>query len=314
MAVDLEAIRKRVQELSGKGRTSSVQLWKPAPGEYKVRALPWKAAQLADGMPFIERHFYYLGDTPRIVAPPAGAPDPINTLIRKLYSTRDAGDRELANKLRPKMTAYMPIVDRASEDKNVQVWSFNKFVYQRLLGFFTNAEVNPDLVDYMDPLEGIDLLVTIKPSGKKFNGKDVMDTQIDLGRRPCKLSNDPVQAKKWLDSVPNIDDVYPQKTEREIETALNTWLAGGADNTAAADEGTGRGAPAGKDELDKLADEVRAPAKAEKPAEKAPEKVAAKPAARKAAKADADIDAAPAPKTSLDAAFDELMQDKTGDE
>ena len=123
MAVDLEAIRKRVQELSGQRRTSSVQLWKPAPGEYKVRALPWKSSQLVDGMPFIERRFYYLGDMPRIVAPPVGAPDPINALIRKLYSTRDSNDREMAKKLQPKMTAYMPIVERGAEDKNVQVWS-----------------------------------------------------------------------------------------------------------------------------------------------------------------------------------------------
>ena len=131
MAVDLEAIRRRVQELSGQRRTSSVQLWKPEKGEYKVRALPWKSTP--DGMPFIERKFYYLGENPRFLAPSQfGKPDPVNDLIRKLYSTKNPDDRELAKKLQPKMTAYMAIVVRGQEDKGIQVWGFNKFIYQRV--------------------------------------------------------------------------------------------------------------------------------------------------------------------------------------
>lgn len=302
MAVDLEAIRKRVQELNGQRKTSSVQLWKPGPGEYKVRAIPWKSSQLVEGMPFVERRFYYLGDMPRIVAPPQGAPDPINALIRKLYSTRDPNDREMAKKLQPKMTAYMAIVVRGEEDKNVQVWPFNKFVYQRLLGFFTNVDVNPDLVDYMDPNEGIDLIVKIKPSGKKFNGKDVMDTEIDLGRRQTKLSNDAAQAKKWLDGVPNIDDVYQPKSEKEMESALNTWLAGGSEPDTNNDEGTGRGVSGGKDALDQLVEDVQSEAK---PSTEAPKRRGRKPVD--------DADDAPAPKRSLDDAFEELMSDKPAD-
>jgi len=310
MAVDLEAIRKRVQELNGQRRTSSVQLWKPGPGEYKVRAIPWKASMLVEGMPFIERRFYYLGDMPRIVAPAIGAPDPINALIRKLYSTKDPNDREMAKKLQPKMTAYVAIVVRGEEDKNVQVWPFNKFVYQRLLSFFTNAEVNPDLRDYMDPIEGIDLLVTIKPSGKKFNGKDVMDTQVDLARRETKLSSDPAQAKKWLDGVPNIDDVYQPKTEKEMEAALNTWLAGGPETDPATDEGTGRGAAGGKDALDQLVEDVQSEAKPAAKAAAASADTSKKPRRKPA---EDPTDDAPAPKRSLDDAFDELMQDKGAD-
>ena len=302
MAVDLEAIRKRVQELSGQRRTSSVQLWKPEPGEYKVRGVPWKSTP--DGMPFIERRFYYLGNSPRILAPAQfGKPDPINDLIRKLYSTKSADDRELAKKLQPKMTAYMAVIVRGQEEKGVQVWSFNKFIYQRLLGFFTDEEVG----DILDPMEGFDLKVTIKPSGKKFNGKDVMDTVIDASRRPSKLHDDPEVAKKWLDGVPNIDDMYPQKTTAEIEQMLNTWLAGGAGDDASSDEGTGRGEKP-KDELDKLVDEVKSEVKAQ-PAKAAEAKAAATPKRpKKAAEVDLD-EQAPAVKQSLDDAFADLMSD-----
>ena len=305
MAIDLAAIRKRVQELNGQRRTSSVQLWKPDAGEYKVRGVPWKSTP--DGMPFIERRFYYLGDSPRILAPTQfGKPDPINDLIRKLYSTRSPDDRELAKKLQPKMTAYMAIIVRGQEDKGVQVWSFNKFIYQRLLGFFTDEEVG----DILDPMDGFDLKVIIKPSGKKFNGKDVMDTVVDASRRPSKLHEDPEVAKKWLDNIPNIDDMYQQKTTAEIEQALNNWLAGdGSGDDPVVDEGTGRGLKP-QDELEKLVNEVKSEVKT------APKAEASKPAPTpkkqppKKAASDVDLEEpAPAVKQSLDDAFADLMSD-----
>ncbi len=299
MAVDLAAIRKRVQELSGQRRTSSVQLWKPEAGEYKVRGVPWKSTP--DGMPFIERRFYYLGDNPRVLAPSQfGKPDPINDLIRKLYSTKNPDDRELAKKLQPKMTAYMAVIVRGQEDKGVQVWSFNKFIYQRLLGFFTDSEVG----DILDPLEGFDLKVSITPSAKKFNGRTVMDTVVDASRRPSKLHDDAEIAKKWLDGVPNIDDMYQQKTSQEVEQMLNTWLAGGASSSA--DEGSARGSERPKDDLDKLADELKTEVKSTvATTPKSEEKPARKNVAKKA---DLD-DETPAVKQSLDDAFSELMED-----
>ena len=254
MAIDLEGIRKRIAELNGQRGFSNIQLWKPAVGDYKVRVIPWKATP--DGMPFRELKFYYLGETPRFLAPHQfGKPDPVNDLAKKLFSTKDPNDRELAKKLMPKMVTYAPIIVRGEESKNVQVWSFNRFVYARLLSFFTDTETNPDLTDYMDPLEGIDLRVNVKPSGKKFNGKDVFDTTIDLGRRQTKLHDDPEVAKKWLDGVPNLDSMFPLKTKEEVEKLLNAYLSGGETT----DEGTQRGGQqvTVPDELDRIASEVK---------------------------------------------------------
>ncbi len=304
MAVDLEAIRKRVSELSGQRRTSSVQLWKPEAGKYSVRGLPWKSTP--DGMPFVERKFYYIGNNSGILAPSQfGKPDPINDLLRKLYSSGKADDRILAKKLQPKMRAYMAVIVRGQEDKGVQVWSFGKTVYQRLLGFFTDDEVG----DILDPLEGFDLKVTLAQSPKQVDGRSFLDTTIDAARRPSKLSDDSEIAKKWLEGVPNLDDMYRQKTGPEIEAILNTWLAGGAagDESSSADEGSARGAERPKDALDQLVDEVKAEVKA--PAVEAEAK--AEPAkGKRGKKADVDVDDAPsAPKQTLDDAFEDLMKD-----
>jgi len=277
MAIDLEAIKRRVAELSGVKKTSSVQMWKPGLGEYKIRCLPWKNA--GEGQPFMERWFYYIGENAGLLAPNQfGKPDPINDLIRKLYSSGKPDDRLLAKKLAPKMRCYAPVIVRGEEDKGVQVWAFGKIVYQRMLGFFLDEEVG----DILDPSQGFDLKVTIsKAPGKQFN-----DTMVDPARRPSKLHEDQKVASTWLEAVPNIDDLYRLKSTQEIETVLNNWLNGGATDEVSSTETTRGPTPA--DALDDLVAEVKAA-----PPQKKPKK----------------SDDEPPKKQSLDDAFADLMSD-----
>ena len=277
MAIDLEAIKKRVAELSGVKKTSSVQLWKPTVGEHKIRCLPWKDAP--DGQPFMERWFYYIGDNAGILAPNQfGKPDPINDLIRKLYSSGKPDDRLLAKKLQPKMRCYAPVVVRGQEDRGVMIWSFGKIVYQRMLSFFLDEEVG----DILSPSEGFDLKVTLSQAP----GKQFMDTMVDPARRPSKLHEDSKQVETWLNSIPNLDDMYRLKSTQEIETVLNNWLSGGSASDVEKSEGTSRGASAPVDELDSLTAELKSSA----PAEKKSKKESAK-------------------KQSLDEAFADLMSE-----
>ena len=246
MAIDLEAIKRRVAELSGVKKTSSVQMWKPTVGEYKVRCLPWK--NMPDGQPFAERWFYYIGDNAGILTPKQfGKPDPIDDLIRKLYSSGKPEDRVLAKKLAPKMRCYAPVIVRGEEDKGVQIWSFGKLVYQRMLGFFLDEEVG----DILSPTEGFDLKVTIsKQPGKQFN-----DTTVDPARKSTSLHSDSATAQKWLENIPSIDDMYRLKSTQEVEAVLNNWLNGGAGEPTQ-DGGSSRGG-APVDELDSLVAEVK---------------------------------------------------------
>jgi len=259
MAIDLEAIKRRVAELSGVKKTSSVQLWKPTIGEHKIRCLPWKNAP--DGQPFMERWFYYIGENAGILAPNQfGKPDPINDLIRKLYGSGKPDDRVLAKKLAPKMRCYTPVVVRGEEEKGVQIWSFGKIIYQRMLGFFLDEEVG----DILSPTEGFDLKVSItKQPGKQFN-----DTTVDPGRRPSKLHENAKQMETWLNAIPNLDDMYRLKTTQEIETVLNNWLTGGSTADDDKTDGTPRGAPAPADELDNLTAELKSTSPTDKKSKK----------------------------------------------
>lgn len=285
MAIDLEAIRRRVAELSGVKKTSSVQLWKPTVGEHKVRCLPWKNAD--EGQPFMERWFYYLGENMGILTPNQfGKPDPINDLLRKLYSTGKPDDRVLAKNLQPKLRCYAPVIVRGEESKGVQVWSFGKLVYQRMLGFFLDEDVG----DILSPEVGFDLKVLItKQPGKQFN-----DTAVDPVRRSSKLHDDDKLVSTWLNSIPNIDDMYRLKTTQEIETVLNNWLNGGTTEDHSVVETT-RGKKVTSDALDDLVVEMKT----------------LTPELEKTVKKNkkSDNDTLTVKKQSLDDAFEDLMSD-----
>lgn len=303
MGVDLAAIREKIAQLNGQRNQSNIQMWKPGIGEYKIRILPWK--DVKEGEIFKELWFYYLGEERGLLAPNQfNKPDPIHEMMRRLYSSGKPEEKNMANKLRPKMRSYAAVIVRGDEEsKGVQVWAFGKPVHARLLSFW----VDPEIGDVTDPVTGYDLKVTISHiAGKMFNGKPSLNTNIDPTRRSSKLSDDPEQAKQWLESLPDLNNLWQQKSSQEIETALNNWMSagGGKDDTS---DGSQRGSVKG-DELDDLVNAVKDNVKASSNGGDAT-KHATKLKPKKPT-VDEDDKAAAAPKQDLDAAFAELMEDE----
>lgn len=228
MAIDLDAIRRKLGELSGKNNKRDQQ-WKPEEGkEYTVRLL---AFQNNDGQPFKDRWYYYnIGNSPGILAPfQFGKPDPIKELRGKLYDEGSDTSRELAKKVAPKMRTFAPVIVRGEEDKGVRIWSFGKMVYQDIL----NLMLDEDYGDVTDPLEGRDIRVTVT----KLPGKQFADTKISPRAKVEPLSRDSAQAKKWIESIPEVDEVSNLKPYEEIEKIVNDWINGGASSS----DGTSRG-------------------------------------------------------------------------
>lgn len=251
MAVNLEAIRKKVAQLNGE-RTSRVQLWKPGLGEHRIRILPWPDA--TPEQPIKELYFYYLGRRFPILAPfQFGKPDPINDLIKQLYATRKEEDKEIAKKIKPGMAGYVRMIDRANEKEGVVVWKFGKQAYSRLLSFYYEDEIG----DYTDPgPDGWDIKVNIVPNKGGFSKTKI--GQIDIAsRKPSVLSSDPEQAALWIKNVPNIADMYQLKSPAEIKGELEAYLAGDEGGPTNDSEGTSRG-QGEEDPLDKVVAEVKA--------------------------------------------------------
>ena len=234
MALDLDAIRRKLNQLSGNSSKRNV-MWRPQEGEEAtVRLLSF---QDNDGQPFQERWFYYnIGNNPGLLAPyQFGKPDPIQELITKLRDDGSKESYELAKKLYPKMRTYAPVLVRGEEDKGVRLWAFGKTVYQSLL----NIMLDEDYGDITDPTEGRDVKVICT----KAPGRMWASTEVRPRGRSSKLSETSESTQELLGQIPNLDEMFTLKTYEELEKIVNDWLNGTEEESSGSNDdfGTTRG-------------------------------------------------------------------------
>lgn len=229
MTIDFDAIRRKLDKLSGNNRKSSFS-WRPKEGEeYTIRLLSFPDNE---GQPFKELWFYYnIGNNPGLLAPyQFGSPDPIQELITKLRDDGSKESYELAKKLYPKMRCYAPVIVRGEEDKGVQVWGFGKTVYQTLL----NIMLDEDYGDITDLETGRD----IKVSCARMPGRKWATTEVRPRGKSSALSSDAETSQKWSDEIPDVSNMYECKSYDELSKTVNDWINGDIDED---DEGSWRG-------------------------------------------------------------------------
>jgi hypothetical protein len=215
MAIDLAAIRKKLGQLNGQNSKKNT-MWRPEEGaETTVRLMAYPNN---DGQPFKELMFYYnIGSNPGLLAPyQFDKPDPIQELITKLRDEGTKESYELAKKLYPKMRCYAPVVVRGEEEKGVRLWAFGKTVYQTLLNYM----LDEDYGDITDPIEGRDVRV----SCTKNPGQQWATTDVRPRGKDSPLSEDSSKSKKWLDNIPDVNDLFELKSYEDLENIVNTWL------------------------------------------------------------------------------------------
>ena len=235
MAIDLEAIRKKLNQLSGVSSKRRA-MWRPEEGqEYSVRII---AFPNNNGNPFQERWFYYnIGNNPGLLTPNQfGKPDPFQELIGKLRAEGSKESYEMAKKLYPKMRTYAAVIVRGEENEGVRLWSFGKGVYKNLLDIM----LDPDYGDITDIKTGHDIKVNCtKNPGQQWATTDIRPRpkSIPLGTAD--------QIKQWTSesSFPNLDDMYSLKSYEELEGIINAWLNGDEDQGSAMENTVVRTAP-----------------------------------------------------------------------
>lgn len=282
MAVDINAIRKRMEQINsgGKSEGNKFKRWGyDKPGTYRVRVLPFKNTD--PGMPFPERIVYYgisANGGGMIVSPEnAGQRDPIKDFRINLFnqaksaaSPEEATElQEMAKKLKSKTVNSVALVDRANEVAGPQMWSPNWTDVQQLLALFLTevgdyTDVGPDGCD-------LEIIVTngkkIVQSGKR-KGQPVLEAKINAVRKNGPAAKDDAQLKEWLESLPNVDEYYPVTSTEETEKRLNEWLDA-ADHKPESD-GTSRGGAEKKAEPEAKTEAKAEPKAVAKPAPKPP--------------------------------------------
>jgi len=215
MALDFDAIKRKLERLSGNNTSRNV-MWKPEEGqEYEVRLLSFPDN---DGQPFKELMFYYNIPGQRGLLAPSqfGKRDPIQELIDKLRNEGTKESYEMAKKLYPKMRVYAPVVVRGEESEGVRIWSFGKLVYQALLSLM----MDEDYGDITDLKVGTDVKIKCtKPPGQQWAKTEVLPK-----RKSSPVSKDAKQAKEWLSNIPDVNNIFQTKSYDELSNIINSWL------------------------------------------------------------------------------------------
>lgn len=228
MAIDFEAVRRKLAHLSGKNASSRI-LWKPAQDvEHTVRLLPFPDN---DGQPFKERYFYYgIGTNPGLLAPSQfGKPDPIQELYNKL-AEQGQETWDLRKGLRPQLKAYAAVIVRGEEDKGPRIWSFGRKTYTDILKIITDE----DFGDITDPTSGHDLKVTM---GKATPSAQFATCTVTARPKSTPLSTNPDQVKKWIADIPDISHLNELKSYEELESIINKWLNASSEEKSTASDG-----------------------------------------------------------------------------
>ena len=214
MAIDLEAIRKKLQGLqTTTNRTSN--LWKPEPGKNQVRIVPY---QFDKDNPFQELMFHYgLGKRSYLSPVTFGDNDPIVEFAEKLKSTGNRDDWKLSKSLTPKMRTYVPVIVRGQESEGVKLWGFGKTVYQELLTFIAD----PDYGDITDLKSGRDITVTFTPAE---GGERFPKTAIMVKPNQTPATEDKSVAASILNGQEDIFNIFKKVSYDELKEVLENWL------------------------------------------------------------------------------------------
>ncbi len=235
MAIDLDAIRKKLQGLNQTNQRTS-NLWKPEPGKNQVRIVPYQHNM---DNPFIELMFHYgLGKRSYLSPTTFGDSDPIVEFSEKLKKTGSRDDWKLAKGLEPKMRTFVPVIVRGQESEGVKFWGFGKTVYQELLTFIAD----PDYGDITDLKGGRDITVTFTPAegGERFPKTSIM---VKPNQTPATDNKD--LAEKIVNGQSDIHEIYTKVSYDELKEVLENWLNpedGGSEQPAAVEAAP---APAG---------------------------------------------------------------------
>jgi hypothetical protein len=217
MGIDVNLLRNKLNKLQNTKKKSDL-LWKPQPGTYQVRIVPYK---FRPDNPFIELYFHYNVNNKTYLSPISfGDADPIAEFAEKLKNTGDKDDWKTGKNMEPKLRTFLPIIERGKEQEGVKFWGFGKTVYQDLLAYIAD----PDYGDITDPVSGRD--ITIEYISAAESGKSFPTTNIRVKPKETKMVEDINLAKKLVEEQSEITEVYSVLSYDELKSVLERWLSG----------------------------------------------------------------------------------------
>jgi hypothetical protein len=219
MGLDLAKMREKLAQLENGGKSKKDNVfWKPSEGEQEIRIVP-----TADGDPFKVFHFHYnLGEAARggIVCPKRqfGEECPVCEFASSLWQEESSESKKMAKSLFVRQRFFSPVIVRGQEEQGVRIWGYGKTIYEQLLGLV----LNPDYGDITDVDKGVDLTLTY--TLPKTKGA-YPTTNLVPKRKSSKLAGSDELISDALSNIPNVDELFQQKSTADIRAILESFLS-----------------------------------------------------------------------------------------
>jgi hypothetical protein len=224
MALNLDAMKAKLDKLNGKGDGGNNKFWRPEDGESNIRIV-----STSDGDPFKERYFHYNVGTAGFLCPKRNFGDecPVCNFGNKLWNEGTEESKKQAKDLFAKQRFFSPVLVRGEEDQGIRIWGYGKMAYEKLL----TIVLDPDYGDVTDPENGNDLkLMYGKLPGASF-------PRTDIRPRPRKtvLCDDAIggdeRCAELLETIPDFESLFDRKTTEEVKSVLDQFLATDSGNS-----------------------------------------------------------------------------------
>jgi len=184
MSLNLDKYREIYKKkISGQKDEKFVTL---ADGDTRVRILPPKTN---DQLIYFEFGSHYI-DSNSYTCPQVTykKPCPLCDFAKKLFSTKNEADRQIALDVRAKKRYFFNCIVRGEENKGVRILAVGVKLYTKII----EALVNEEIGDITDPKNGYDLVIKKKQIGGYAN----YDSS-EFARKSSLLSDNIEEIKKW---------------------------------------------------------------------------------------------------------------------
>lgn len=236
MSYSLDAIRKKLQQLSNGGKPSAdakklgpkINWFKPTLGPHDIRFLPGLGEE---GQPFLNVMFYNSKKLTerRLTAPyQFNLEDPILDALTELQKDKSKEAWMVWNNLKPKETFFAAIVDRNDPDQKVQIWELSEKYIIKVYNILNSK----DYVDenLLDPKTGYDFSVSVIATDKMFNGNPVKEIDFQPRRKSSPLADSDEKINAILANVPDMKSYFRRSVmdTDKLENILTNFLTGNA--------------------------------------------------------------------------------------
>lgn len=208
--LDINLLKSRMGKLGDVQIQKEIKYLDLNIGETKsIRFLP-----LTDGNFCKEFHLYYGIASNYFVAPcKSGKPDPV---AEQLEADKHCGVPGYLKPFTPKLRCVAPVLVRGEEDKGIQIFTFNQFVY---LDIIRKITTNPKFHNATDPIDGFDFTV----SRTKADTKSYAIITVNPSQQRPLFDNPHQDLESFMDTMPDIDSIYTEYDYEKMKDILSIY-------------------------------------------------------------------------------------------